>query len=400
MVNSPSPERQSSDAPFPEEADRLAALRRYDVLDTPPEEQFERIVRLAARWFDVPISLVTLLSENRLWFKACKGLDRCETAREVSFCKHNIYDEEVLVVEDATQAPRFRDNPMVTGPPGIRFYAGAPLIAPGGHVVGSLCVIDTEPRDAGAMDFGALKDLAAIVVDELELRASNEKLADRRRQVQDLTRALTNAEEAERERLSSLLHEDLQQVLQAVRVKLEALTEQDPFSTEPREQIATVQERVNDAIDITRELSARFASPVGNESLADTFGGLATKMEETYDLTVVLDTHGSVRAPDETCKTLLYRVVRELLFNVVKHAEVDQARLSLANERDRLRVVVEDTGKGFVPEQQMEAGLGLARVRERIQALGGSVEITSQPSEGTRVVLDLPSSRGETRTRK
>jgi two-component system CheB/CheR fusion protein len=157
---------------------------------------------------------------------------------------------------------------------------------------------------------------------------------------------------------------------------------------------------VNDAIDITRGLSARFASPVGNESLADTFGWLATKMEETYDLTVVLDTHGSVRAPDETCKTLLYRVVRELLFNVVKHAEVDQARLSLANERDRLRVVVEDTGKGFVPEQQMEAGLGLARVRERIQALGGSVEITSQPSEGTRVVLDLPSSRGETRTRK
>jgi len=400
MSNSPSLERQSSDAPSPEEADRLAALRRYDVLDTPPEEQFERIVRLAARWFDVPISLVTLLSENRLWFKACKGLDRCETTREVSFCKHNIYDEEVLVVEDATQDPRFRDNPMVTDPPGIRFYAGAPLIAPGGHVVGSLCVIDTEPRDAGAMDFEALKDMAAIVVDELELRASNEKLAERRRQVQDLTRALTNAEEAERERLSSLLHEDLQQVLQAVRIKLETLTEQEPLSTEPREQIATVRERVNDAIDITRGLSARFASPVGNESLADAFGGLATKMDETYDLTVVLDTHGSVRAPDETCKTLLYRVVRELLFNVVKHAEVDQARLSLANERDRLRVVVEDSGKGFVPEQRMEGGLGLARVRERIQALGGSVEITSQPSEGTRVVLDLPSSPGETHTRK
>lgn len=400
MANSPSPERQSSDAPSPEEADRLAALRRYDVLDTPPEEQFERIVRLAARWFDVPISLVTLLSENRLWFKACKGLDRCETAREVSFCKHNIYDEEVLVVEDATQDPRFRDNPMVTGPPGIRFYAGAPLIAPGGHVVGSLCVIDTEPRDAGAMDFEALKDMAAIVVDELELRASNEKLEERRRQVQDLTRALTNAEEAERERLSSLLHEDLQQVLQAVRIKLETLTGQEHLSTEPREQIATVQERVNDAINITRGLSARFAPPVGNESLADTFGWLATKMEETYDLTVDLDTHGSVRPPDETLKTLLYRVVRELLFNVVKHAEVDRARLSLANEQDRLRVVVEDKGKGFVPEQQMEGGLGLARVRERIQALDGTVEITSQPSEGTRVVIDLPSSHSESRTRK
>jgi signal transduction histidine kinase len=400
MSDSPSLERQSSDATSPKEADRLAALRRYDVLDTPPEEQFERIVRLAARWFDVPISLVTLLSENRLWFKACKGLDRCETSREVSFCKHNIYDEEVLVVEDATQDPRFRDNPMVTGPPGIRFYAGAPLIAPGGHVVGSLCVVDTEPRDAGSMNFDALKDMAAIVVDELELRASNEKLEARRRQVQDLTRALTNAEEAERRRLSNLLHEDLQQVLQAVRIKLETLAGQEPLSTEPREQIATVQERVNDAIEITRGLSARFAPPVGNESLADTFDWLATKMEETYDLTVVLDTHGSVRVPDETLKTLLYRVVRELLFNVVKHAEVDQARLSLATEQDRLRVVVEDKGKGFVPEQQMEGGLGLASVRERIEALGGTVEIASQPSEGTRVVIDLPSSRSGSHPRQ
>jgi signal transduction histidine kinase len=396
MSSSPSLEKQFPDAPSPEE-DRLAALQRYDVLDTPAEEQFERIVRLAARWFDVPISLVTLLSENRLWFKACKGLDRCETTREVSFCKHNIYDEEVLVVEDATQDPRFRDNPMVTGPPRIRFYAGAPLIAPGGHVVGSLCVVDTEPRDAEAMDFEALKDMAAIVVDELELRVSNEELEERRRQVQDLTRALTNAEEAERQRLSSLLHEDLQQVLQAVRIRLETLTGQDQLSTDPREQIETVQERVNDAIDITRGLSARFAPPVGNESLADTFGWLATKMEETYDLTVVLDTHGSICAPDETLKTLLYRVVRELLFNVVKHAEVEQAHLSLANEQDRLRVVVEDKGKGFVPEQEMGAGLGLASVRERIEALGGTVEIASRPSEGTRVVIDLPSSRSGSR---
>ncbi|MFB6246996.1 MAG: GAF domain-containing protein, partial [Salinibacter sp.] len=134
MSRSSPPKTKRTDEHPPEETERLAALRRYDILDTPPEEQFDRIVRLATRWFDVPISLVTLLSETRLWFKACKGLDCRETPREVSFCKHNVYDEEVLVVEDATEDPRFHDHPMVTGPPEIRFYAGAPLVAPGGHV--------------------------------------------------------------------------------------------------------------------------------------------------------------------------------------------------------------------------------------------------------------------------
>lgn len=390
MSSFPSLETQSPDDSSVDEAERLAALRRYDVLDTPPEEQFDRVVRLAARWFEVPISVVTLLSENRLWFKACKGLDCGETTREVSFCRHNIYDEDVLVVEDATEDPRFADNPMVTGPPGIRFYAGAPLVAPGGHVVGSLCVIDTEPRDAGALDLEVLKDLAAIVVDELELRASNERLEERRRQVQDLSRALTKAEETERRRLSSLLHEDLQQVLQAVRIRLETFSSQAPLPDEHRAQIEDVLDRVREAIDVTRGLSTRFAPPAETDSLPEIFEWLAARMEDTYGLSVVLDTNGAVAAPDEPLRTLLCRVVRELLFNVVKHAETDQARLSLTTEPDRLRVVVKDEGKGFVPEHETKGGLGLTSVRERIEALGGTVEITSQPGEGTRVVIDLP----------
>lgn len=376
----------------PEEARRLKALRRYEILDTPPEEQFDRIVALAAQWFDAPISLVTLLAEERQWFKARVGLDRRETAREASFCEHNVSSGNVLVVEDATEDPRFENNPLVTGPPGIRFYAGAPLVAPGGYVVGALCVIDTEPRDAGPMDFGPLKDMAAIVVDELELRLAN-------KQIQGLVEALTSAEETERNRLSDLLHEDLQQVLQAVRIKLENLSRPGDLSGEHLDQVEDLKEWTEEAIRVTRGLSARFAPPIGSEPLTDSVRWLASRMEETYGLSVSVQGNEALGVLDETLKTLLYRAVRELLFNVVKHAETDEARLFLSRtapeeNQGRLRLVVEDEGEGFDPETRSGAGRGLQSVRERVRAVGGSVDITSRPGDGTRAVIKVPPSSG------
>ena len=150
--------------------DRLAALQRYDT-GTNAEEDFDRVTRLAAQWFDVPIALVTTVGEEQQWFKSCIGLDIKSTSRASSFCAHNLHDEEVMVVEDATQDPRFAQNPLVTGAPGIRFYAGAPLVVSGGHVLGSLCVIDTAPRSVRDADLDVLQDLAAMVVREIERRA-------------------------------------------------------------------------------------------------------------------------------------------------------------------------------------------------------------------------------------
>ena len=171
----------------PNEQNRLAALQRYDVLDTPPEEAFDRIVDLATIIFDVPIALVSLVDRERQWFKACYGLDVRETSREVSFCAHAILSDKVMVVPDAAQDPRFRDNALVTGGPGIRFYAGAPLRTADGHNLGSLCIIDTKPRAAfTAAQQSILAGLAAQVVDELELRLAAERL----RQERDLTRQL------------------------------------------------------------------------------------------------------------------------------------------------------------------------------------------------------------------
>jgi PAS domain-containing protein len=152
------------------EAARLSALLAYDILDTPAEPSFDRLAQLAATLFDVPIALVGMMDSNRQWFKACIGLSGTSAPRDTSFCTHAILSPELLVIPDATQDVRFADNPAVTGPPFVRFYAGAPLRTPAGHNVGTLCIVDVRPRTFSDRDRGILGDLAALVVDELEAR--------------------------------------------------------------------------------------------------------------------------------------------------------------------------------------------------------------------------------------
>ena len=163
-------------APYPKnEADRLAALRSYDILDTACEENFDEIARLAARLSHCSASAISLIDSERQWFKAQIGLDLRETSREVSFCAHAILDTGPLIVRDATTDERFRDNPLVTGEPGIRFYAGIPLQNAEGYCLGSLCVLDQQPRDISAEELETLTSLARTAMTTLDLhRAMNQ----------------------------------------------------------------------------------------------------------------------------------------------------------------------------------------------------------------------------------
>jgi diguanylate cyclase (GGDEF)-like protein/PAS domain S-box-containing protein len=154
----------------PDESARLAALARYEILDTPTEPAFDRLTRLAARLLDVPIALVSLVDEERQWWKARLGLPGVETPRDDAFCAHAILGREPLVVADAARDERFARNPLVTGAPHIRAYAGAPLVTPDGHRIGTLCVIDRRPRDFSPEQVAVLADLSSLVMDELELR--------------------------------------------------------------------------------------------------------------------------------------------------------------------------------------------------------------------------------------
>ncbi|HAS6067836.1 TPA: diguanylate cyclase [Vibrio vulnificus] len=158
------------------EQQRIADLHALHVLDTAAEERFDRITRLARRLFDVPIALVSLVDEDRQWFKSCFGLDSCETSREVSFCGHAILGQGAFVVEDATQDPRFADNPLVTDAPYIRFYAGVPLMYEDRSCLGTLCIIDTQPRTLSTEERLDLIDLAKMA--ERELAANHSASID------------------------------------------------------------------------------------------------------------------------------------------------------------------------------------------------------------------------------
>jgi len=163
--------------PIPDnEQERLALLYELLLLDTPPERRLDKIVEFAAAEFDVPVCLISLVDAKRQWFKARIGLDACETSRDVSFCAHALGGEDVLLIEDALHDPRFHDNPLVTGAPHIRFYAGAPLIMRDGLAIGTLCLIDTRPRTLDKLALAILRSLRDLAV--LELGAQQAEASD------------------------------------------------------------------------------------------------------------------------------------------------------------------------------------------------------------------------------
>jgi GAF domain-containing protein len=179
-------------APTPQnEKKRLQILWQYEVLDTVPEELFDDLTELAARICEAPIALISLVDEKRQWFKSKIGITLNETARNISFCAHAINQNSLFIVPDATRDERFAQSPLVTAEPYIRFYAGAPLISPDGHALGTLCVIDKLPRELRPDQKQALTILARHVVSQLELRRRSLELQSAREETNGFRAELT-----------------------------------------------------------------------------------------------------------------------------------------------------------------------------------------------------------------
>jgi GAF domain-containing protein len=168
------------------ESERLRALHAYNILDTSPEDSFDDLVKLASNICGTPIALISLVDEARQWFKASQGMIQRETPRAISFCTHALQRPEIMLVADAQEDPRFSANPLVTGAPHVRFYAGAPLRTVGGQALGTLCVLDRVPRELSASQLEALRILSAQVMVLLEQRRVMAALAQALEQVKTL----------------------------------------------------------------------------------------------------------------------------------------------------------------------------------------------------------------------
>ncbi|PYT53822.1 MAG: hypothetical protein DMG46_23505 [Acidobacteria bacterium] len=181
------------------EAGRIAALEKYAILDTDPEQSFDDLALLASFICKTPIALISLVDENRQWFKSRVGLDASETSRDIAFCSTAILQNDVFVVSDALADDRFRDNPLVVSDPHIRFYAGAPLINEDGYALGTLCVVDRAPRELAPEQKEALKALSRLVLAQLEFRRNllllKETLTDRTREEHERQRELVHVQE-------------------------------------------------------------------------------------------------------------------------------------------------------------------------------------------------------------
>lgn len=234
---------------------------------------------------------------------------------------------------------------------------------------------------------------------ELELRAANAHLKQRTDQVDALASMLSGAEKKERERLSLILHDDLQQLLFAANIGLE--TAEDELSGDKASSIlASIRDDITQAIDTTRSLSSQLNPPIGQGSMRDVFAWLRILMDDLYGLTVSVEVDAIDAPQEEDLQALLFRIVRELLFNVVKHAGVEEATLTVRETEGGLMAIVADEGVGFDGTADLSSsadgtGLGLASICKRIELIGGRFDVTSEPGEGTQVTVEVPRSKKE-----
>jgi len=376
-------------APKPaNEQDRLRALHSYGILDTPPDQHFNDLVEVASYICGTPIAVVTLVDEDRQWFKARVGLDAQETSRDASFCAHAILDDQLFEVPNALADVRFADNPLVLGELGLRFYAGVPLVTSENIALGTLCVIDREPRQLDAGQREAMHALSRQAVAMLERHRAFNDLRDLTRQKDEFFRMASH---------------DLKNPLQAVFAATELLemyAEQEQSSPRMRELLMMIDERAGAMKRIIEDF-------VDCHALED---GRLTLHREPMDLTSVAQsvirghavtarTKGiavELSAPDTLPASLdrarIAQVLENLVGNAIKFSPRDTAiTVQLTAGKGLVRVAVVDAGPGLTETDMPElfarygrlsaaptggetsTGLGLAICKQLIEAHGGQI---------------------------
>lgn len=384
------------------EEERLKKLKYYEVLDTLPEQEFDDLVQLASHICGTPIALVSLVDSDRQWFKASTGLDAQETPRNISFCGHAIHGEEVFEVENALEDARFSDNPLVSGSPDIRFYAGAPLITPEKLKIGTLCVIDQKAKSLSPEQKEHLKALSRVVVRQLEIRLHN----------RELKKAL-NVKDRIMSTLAHELRNPLNGVMGITQTLLDsrehpAIQHELRIISECGDHLLNI---VNDILEINRLNIQNYQFQKKPLDLKHEIEACLALMKTSFShkkLLTEVNFDKNLPTHIEGDSLRIKQVLLNLLGNAFKFTPEGKVFVTVSylpkegnTEDDLVRIVIKDTGIGinktelknifleFVQENEKisqnygGSGLGLSIAKKLAVGMGGDIEVESEKGKGS-----------------
>ena len=393
------------------ESKRLAALKRYEILDSEIEEIYEDVTKLAAEICGTPIALISLVDSDRLWFKSKFGFSASETDRRVGFCSQAIQQDRVLVVRDAISDPKFSNNPFVISNPNIRFYAGAPLKAPCGSILGTLCVIDNKPRELTDQQYNTLTVLAKQVIDQFEMRVVNKRLAKDRELNQKMCQKKDDV-------LNTIAH-DLKGALSTILGLSEMLMEYLPKEVD--EDCIKMAENIHHSGEASVKLLhdvLQWSVGQGEQcEFQPTKIPMKQVIDEVLDLVVANFMQKGqtfqVNCPEGMYvmgdRQMIFSILQNLLSNACKYTpENGMIYVTVDRENDTAKVRVTDTGMGVEPEQlksiqnglraismrgtngEKGTGFGLMLCRQFVEKQNGRFEVRSELDKGTEFSFTIP----------
>ncbi len=397
------------------EDERLMELFKYDILDSPRESEFDDLVKLASNICKAPISIITLVDSDRQWFKSAVGMEGDETNRKHAFCAHAINQDDPLIVRDATSDERFHDNPFVLEDPNVRFYAGMPLVTPNGHKLGTLCVLDTVPRELTDEQLFSLNVLSKQVMKLLELRLKLKDLGNAYVEIKNNNDKI-NQLNAINMRLLSIIGHDLRNAINNGLGLIELYTSGLLTLEEYGENAPELKSVLTTSAELLTNLqkwgiSQREGKSLNLELVKLDF--LTEKVAKAQMSTakiknIELLIEGEKGLEVNTDPDMLEFVLRNLVQNSLKFTESGRVSIKVKNIDSHIVIKVIDTGVGIPPSVSEKlfqwdnrqstkgtngekgTGIGLLICSEFIQKLNGKMKVHSKVGEGTEIEIYLP----------
>jgi signal transduction histidine kinase len=389
---------------------RLKELHSYGVLDTMYEEEFNDVVRLAARLCQMPIAMISLVDKKRLWFKAKIGINDVELPREISFCAHVVAsDLNFFEVQDALQDQRFEDNPWVKEDPNIRYYAAVPLINKNGYKMGTLCVYDHQPNSLDEDQQYTLKILAKQVVKLLEHRLVNRKMEQQQEKLQ-VQMDLQN-------RILSIIAHDVRNPIHAVKSIIELSNRKVLAQQQANELMAMAGKQIDGTLELLNNLidwGSMQMRGKGFETEKVHLRTLVSNMYKTFEVIASLKSNIMVNLVDEDLFIVSdINALRFILRNLISNANkfTKEGVITVFAQRDQqnqIAISITDTGVGMSEETRLQlfdaekyqsasgtgnekgSGLGLVLTKDFVSAFGGTIRVESKLGKGTSVYLTFP----------